>query len=428
MKLSALSLILLMFAGCKAPARAQATNEQGSTISSIKLFRAGDHTSFPSIRLNSEEVLQLVFDDLDNSNKNYYYTYQLCNADWTPSMLSPFEYIRGFQNNRISTYRNSSNTSVPYIHYQAVIPDRSSAPTRAGNYLLKVFLDNDTSKLVFTRRFVTTIDMANIAVRVQEPFNARLYKSFQKLNIVVTTDKRLQALRPDDLKVVVVQNNNWQTSLYMDRPTIYRGNYFEYSDESINVIPAGSEFRWIDLRSLRLMSDRMQDLDKSRDTTQVYMKTDRTRRGHSYYYYRDLNGSYTIENTDYTNPFWQSDYALVHLSYATENGEPIPGQDLYVFGEMTNWGTDESAKMVFNKERGIYERSFLLKQGYYNYNYATKPVKGKSTQLDFSQTEGDFSTTENSYTVLVYVRPFGARADELIGIYSVSTLLQTPIR
>src|SRR5688500_13475939 len=104
MKLSALSLLILLISGCKVPSKAQDTQVQGPNISSIKLFRAGDHTSFPAIRLNSEEVLQLVFDDLDNNNKNYYYTYQLCNADWTPSMLSSFEYIRGFQNNRISTY------------------------------------------------------------------------------------------------------------------------------------------------------------------------------------------------------------------------------------------------------------------------------------------------------------------------------------
>jgi hypothetical protein len=65
---------------------------------------------------------------------------------------------------------------------------------------------------------------------------------------------------------VVLQNNNWQTALYMDRPTIYRGNYFEYNDEAITSIPAGKEWRWIDLRSFRLLSDRMERMDKNAET------------------------------------------------------------------------------------------------------------------------------------------------------------------
>src|SRR5690606_17081013 len=156
------------------------------------------------------------------------YTFQLFNADWTPSILSPFEYIRGFQNTRISTYRNSSQSEVQYIHYQATIPDRSSAPTKAGNYLLKVFLGNDTSQLVLTKKFVVVDRQSSISVQVQQPFNARYFRSFQKLNIGVNTEKNVRVMSPNDLKVVVLQNNNWETSLYLDRPTIYRGNYYEY--------------------------------------------------------------------------------------------------------------------------------------------------------------------------------------------------------
>ncbi len=83
-------------------ATAQITNK----VHSIKLYKPGDQTSFPAIALNSNDLLELHFDDLDGDVKNYYYSYQLCNADWTPSLLHPFEYIKGFQNVRITTYRN----------------------------------------------------------------------------------------------------------------------------------------------------------------------------------------------------------------------------------------------------------------------------------------------------------------------------------
>ncbi|MEI9911453.1 MAG: type IX secretion system plug protein domain-containing protein [Bacteroidota bacterium] len=55
--------------------------------------------------------------------RNCYYTYQLCNADWSvPSSLQPFDYIRGFQSTRITNYRNSSIAISRYTHYQATIP------------------------------------------------------------------------------------------------------------------------------------------------------------------------------------------------------------------------------------------------------------------------------------------------------------------
>ena len=392
-------------------------------IGSAKLYRSGNQTSFPAIALNSNETLQLDFDDLDTRVKNYYYTYQLCNADWSPSILHSFEYIKGFQNNRITTYRNSSIATTHYVHYQATLPDRNCYPSKSGNYLLKVFSDNDTSKLVFTKRFVVLESQSSVAAQVQQAFNAQYYNNYQKLSIVVKTDSRIQALSPTDIKVVVLQNNNWQTSLFLDRPTITRGNYYEYSDEGITAMPAGKEFRWVDLRSLRLLSDRVKRMEAINDTTHIFLQPDPSRSNHPYLDYNDMNGSYVIETMESINPFWQGDYAQVHFSYFPPDNRPVSGRDVFIFGELTNYANDSSSKMTFNADRGAYEKTLFLKQGYYNYNYITLPA-GKQGYPDFSQTEGNYWGTENSYTVLVYYRPFGARADQLIGFASLNSAFQ----
>jgi hypothetical protein len=391
-------------------------------IKSIKLFKAGDQASFPVLALNSNDILQLEFDELGTRVNNYYYTYHLCNADWSRSILTTFEYIKGFQSTRISTYRNSSLATTKYVHYQATLPDRNSTPTKSGNYLLKVYLNNDTSQVAFTKRFVVVNTLAQVATQVQQPFNATLFRTGQKLQLGVQTDKRVNVMGPSDIKVVVLQNQNWQTSLYMDRPTIFRGNYFEYSDESITGMVGAKEFRWLDLRSLRLLSYRMQSLDNKGDSVHVYVKPEASRNGQGYIYYRDLNGSYTIETFESINPFWQGDYAYTHFKYFPPNNQPIGGTDVYIFGEMTNYASDTTGLMQFNSESGAYEKTLLLKQGYYNYLYVTKPVRG--TGIDFSQTEGNYWGTENNYTVLVYYRPFGARADECIGYSSLNSVFQ----
>src|SRR5688572_12096720 len=74
-----------------------------SNIASVKLHKYGDPYGYPVMKLNSSDELVLYFDDHDADVKSYYFTYQLCNADWTPSVLHPFDYIKGFQNVRLNS-------------------------------------------------------------------------------------------------------------------------------------------------------------------------------------------------------------------------------------------------------------------------------------------------------------------------------------
>lgn len=397
-----------------------------TNIHSVKLYKYGDIYSYPVMSLNSADQLELHFDDMDADVKNYYYTYQLCNADWSPANLQNFDYIRGFQSNRITTYRNSSLVYTRYTHYQAIIPDRSSIPTRSGNYLLKVFLNDDTSKLVFTKRFLIVDNKASVSAQVQQPFNVQLFKTHQRLQVAVSTaNAQINTFSPQDLKVVIVQNNVWPAALMINRPTIFRGNYYEYSDEDVTTFPAGKEWRWIDVRSLRLMSDRMLRIVDTGNRTDVYVKPDAERRQQVYTYYHDLDGIYTIENIDGNNPYWQGDYAHVHFSFFPAGNRPYEGKSIYLFGELTNYSQDDSSRMIFNEEKGAYEKILFLKQGYYNYSYVTMTDKKQpGNTASFENTEGNYWGTENSYMVMVYFRPFGARADELIGFTKLSSVFQ----
>jgi len=416
MKWCTLFLSVFLFISCKTSgvANAQSHGNTIGRIKSSKLYKAGDQTSFPALALNGNDALELHFDDLDADIKNYYYSFQLCNWDWSPSVLHTFEYTKGFQNVRITNYRNSSLSTIRYTHYQAVVPDRNSYPSRSGNYLLKVFINGDTSKLAFSKRFVVIDNKSAVAAQLQQPFNSQIFRTHQKLQIGVTTDSRIQLFGPQDLKVMILQNNNWQTALALERPTIFRGNYYEYSDESITAMPAGKEWRWIDLRSYRLKSDRMEDINTRGDTTEVYVKKEGSRNGQIYVYYRDVNGRYVIETLENINPFWQGEYGSVHFTYQPPGNKAFEGKDVYIFGELSNFAKDEDGKMDFNEEKGVYEKTLFLKQGFYNYNYITQPGNDNAYP-DFSITEGNYWGTENTYTVLVYYRPFGARADELIG-------------
>ena len=77
-------------------------------IQSIRFHTYGNQQGLPIYRLNSGDQLELHFDDMEANVKSYYYTLQLCDYNWNIVNMSPFNYLKGFTQQRITTYRYSS--------------------------------------------------------------------------------------------------------------------------------------------------------------------------------------------------------------------------------------------------------------------------------------------------------------------------------
>lgn len=392
-------------------------------IKSVQLYPAGNQVGFPVIRLNSAEQLELHFDDLDANVKNYSYTFQLCNADWTPAMLSQFDFIKGYSQMRLTTYRISSVAYTKYTHYSAVLPDRNSVPTRSGNYILKVFRDGDTSKLLISKRFLVVDQKASAPAQVQQPFNGQLFRTHQKIQFRVNITDQLNVVNHlQQIKVVIMQNNRWDNAITDIKPSFFSRNQLEFNTENDCVFPAGKEWRWLDLRSFRLQSDRVMNAQYSTTSTQIFVKPDMDRSNQRFNFFRDNNGMYYIENMEGLNPFWQSDYATVNFSFVPPNNLPLNGRDVYILGELSNYELNDNTRMKFNQEKGVYETSLFLKQGYYDYAYVTIDPNDPKRRASFDLTEGNYWESENTYTILVYYRPLAGRADELVGYSQVNSL------
>ena len=392
-------------------------------IRSAQLYPSGNQLGYPVIRLGAVGQMELHFDVLGGDVGNYSYTFQLCNADWTPAMLSHFDFIKGFSQARITDYRISSVAYTRYTHYRAVLPERNCVPSRSGNYILKVFLDGDTSNLVFTKRMLVVEDKSTIAAQIQQPYNGQLFHTHQKVQFKVSLNERVDVVNAQQqIKVAILQNNRWDNAVTGIRPTFFSRNVLEYNTENDAVFAAGKEWRWLDIRSFRLRSDRVAAIQSTAAATTITVKPDGTRSGQRFNFYRDANGRYYLQPTESINPLCQSDYATVHFTYVPEGNRPYPGKDIFLFGQLSNYNLDDTAKMKYNAEKGVYETSLLLKQGYYDYMYVTKDHDDPRHMASFSETEGDLWETENEYSILVYYRPLGGRADELIGYSRINSV------
>jgi hypothetical protein len=389
-------------------------------IRTVKLFQQNNQQSMAIWNLNSGDLLEFHFDDLAGYPKNYYYTYQLCNADWTPADVNVFDYLKGFTQNRMSQYRVSSLATTKYVHYQALLPERNCVPAKSGNYLLKVFLDADTSKLAFTKRLMVIDTKVIVGAQVQQPFDNEMLRTHQKIQVSVNT-QQLNILSPQQVKTVVIQNNRWDDAVTGLQPAFIRGNVLEYNGERDCVFPAGKEYRWADLQSFRFQSDRVDRVDKTREPNEIYIKPDQERNNLRYIFFSDRNGWDEINSTDASNPWWQGDYGYVHFTFVPANNQPYAGKNVYLMGEATGNQLGDTSKMDYDALRGVYTKTLFLKQGYYSYAYVTKDTRRPDAKADPGLTEGNYWETENQYTIFFYNRSFSARHDELVGMATINS-------
>jgi Domain of unknown function (DUF5103) len=390
-------------------------------ISTIKFNMFGDPLSYPIISLRGDDKLELHFDDMDGGVKYYYYTLELRNADWSIAQLGYFDYVKGFTQERISTYRLSSAVYTRYTHYQVMLPDRNLMPVKSGNYVLKVFLNGDTSQLAFTRRLLVVDNRLGVSAQIRQPFAQQYFRTYHRLLVQVST-KGIDVRYPQQqVKLNILQNYRWDNEIRNIQPTYIRPEMLEFVNEQEMVFPGMREWRWLNIRSFRLLGDRIASQQNTDSSYSLFVKEEKTMVGSPYYFYRDYNGRFMNETIERVNPFWEAEYANVHFSFEPPGKIPFHNMDLFVFGEITNYGKSPGARMIFNQEKGKYETDLFLKQGYYDYVYALNDRKSQEFTTD--KTEGNLWETEDTYLVLVYYRQLGGRYDELLGISRVNSYI-----
>jgi hypothetical protein len=404
-------IVFILFCSLSVNAQIQKDTVYDEHIHSVLLYNSKVEQSFPMIQLNSSDFLQLKFDDFHDEYSNYSYTIEHCDVEWNLSAISSMEYIRGFNRNFITEYKFSSNTNQNYVHYQLQFPNTDVQFLISGNYILKVFHGSDDAKPLFSARFMIYENNVQINHTLRRSTVVNERNKRQKLDLqILSPDYRID--NPfDQLKVVVMQNNNWKTAKINRRPSFFEPDRFTYDHVDANDFDGLNEFRRFDIRSFRFLGERLVRIQQ--DTAwDVFVMEDFPKNPLRYVEEFDNNGNFFIKRSDMGQSDYQADYGHVHLAfdYGTQN----PYGDYYVLGRFNNWQANEKSKMNYNFNSGNYEANIYLKQGIYDYMIGFKSFK--SAFIDYSNTEGNFYDTQNDYRVLVYYRRTGYRYDELIAV------------
>lgn len=372
------------------------------------VLKAETANSFaPIFRLGQR--FSLSFDDIEGDEKDYTYKIEHCDYHWNKSQISENEYVIGFNKNRIRAYENSFNTLQYYTHYSIRFPNEKTQIIQSGNYLISILDQND--QIVFSRRFVIVNSKTDVGVTIHRTRSIETITN--QLTVQFTINHpNLNINNPsEEIKVAVIQNNNWNTAIQNLKPQYFRMNQLVYKYDIETSFWGGNEYLNFDNKIIRNTSLNISNVYLGDDVYYTHLFTNEERAKKPYTYFPDINGNFLVRNLEGENAALDADYTWVHFSLKTEN--KLNNKDVYVYGNFNNWQLSPLNKMKYNDKIGLYELPILLKQGFYNYKYATLDHQKKINDYEI---DGSYFQTENEYTVLVYYRKMGARFDEVIGV------------
>ena len=380
-------------------------------IKSIQLRALGDNVYTAIVPLGT--VLELSFDDLEADGKDYQYKIEHMTHDWKKSRLLSSQFIDGFDENTIINVTNSFNTLQSYTHYEVRIPNANTIITKSGNYLLSV-LDDDDDEIVFTRKFVLYESAATVGIQASRSRNATTLNTQQTIEFSVNYPNLRINNPQQEINVVLLKNENWNETITDLQPTFFKPNQLKYTYSNKSNFWGGNEYLNFDSKFLRNKSINIVKIEKV-DVFQHYVYPYTYDPYLTYRYNPDINGQFVFRTLEGNDARTEADYARMHFTLEAE--EPFNDKKVHVYGAFNNFEIDDETELTYNFDDSTYRGSVLMKQGFYNYTFATVDEFGN---VDTNEINGSFFQTENQYTVIVYFKPFGSLYDRVIGMGSVS--------
>lgn len=385
-------------------------------IKTIQLFnpQTNDHT--PVIRMG-DEYLILSFDDFETGFKEYNYKIEHYNADWTPSGIFQSEFLDGYGSNYIRDYQNSFNTYQNYTNYRLILPNQDMRLKLPGNYVVKVYL-NDENQPIFTRRFAVYEDR-NVSVGLQFERAIGSGDLNQRISAVVNSSNVNLTETPDGANLFIMKNGNWEDNLLLNKPSFMNPTQLTFRNQKY-LFEGNSEYLWFDTKNTDVAALSTERIFKDEFLYHAVLRPDFPKWHLGYFDESDVNGAFYVRNVklmDQNRSNSEADYVWVH--FAMEEFDDKGGtQELYIVGAFNNWQLSPEYRFQLSSSN-YWELAALLKQGYYNYQYAVYDTI--TQEVSYSAINGSFWQTENYYQALFYYRPWGVRYDILIGYGELNT-------
>jgi hypothetical protein len=406
----------LLLLGSTLNAQVYQTGSRLETLKTLTVYPDGDWTALPVLSLGSNNKVEISFDELSHDYKRYAYRIIHCNSDWKRSDMSVLEYMDGFPENDLGGGEQSVSTLTLYTHYSLSIPNDNVKLLISGNYAVEVFDKDGNGEALLTACFMVTENKSLIDANLTATTDIDFKQQHQQLNFTLRP-VGLSINQPlNELKIIVQQNHRRDTEIRNLTPTTLNGDQVQYEHNKDLIFKGGNEYRRFEITTFKYPGLNVNRIEYFKPFYNAeLLPTDKRTSG--YTYDKDQNGRFLIHSQEALEDKTGSDYFLVHFTLPMVN--PILDEGLFLNGDFVNNRQDAASKLLYNFENKAYEKTVLLKQGAYNFQFVTKSTKGGKPSSDLI--EGSYWQTENEYQIFVYYHPIGERYDRLIGFKQVQT-------
>lgn len=374
--------------------------------------------AYPFMQPWNGEEMTLHFDIIDSHGGSLWYSLTHCDRDWNMSDLFTSDYLEGFEENQITDYLPSFNTRVNYTHYSLKLPNSDIRFLVSGNYIITVWDTGEPEAPLLRKRFFVSEGSSSAQVVFRRPMKPGTTETHQQAEITVSTGSMVVTDPYRQVTVTMMQNGRWDKAAINLTPDFVAGGRLEFNSLSEKTLmPGGNEFRYFDIKTIRQTRQNVRAIDFVNGIYQAYLLPSDNREFKPYFFNEDFNGKYVVAMEESNEPDRDADYVMVWFTLPVYS--QLKGGSVYVAGDFTGWSYGSANRMTWSAERGSYELSLLLKQGWYNYEFAFVP-SGKDLPSGFNF-EGSHWETENDYLVVTYFRDPTKRYDRLTGIALVNT-------
>ena len=381
------------------------------------------------VGVNDEaDKLYISFDEMSHDVHFYTYTVQKLefrgdHLELNNSLVSA-SYLVGFPRLDITDYEHSINTSREYTHYWFEFPNNDMLLAQSGAYRLTIYEDGNPDDRVAEIDFCVVEPLVQIDAKVRANTDIEYNGRYQQVDIDVDT-KALDLREPGEVRVVVTQNNRIDNAVSLKQPTFVEPNRLRYINNRSLIFEGGNEYHHFDAFSCFYAGHGIDRVFHENGDYHVILLPDEVTQG-QYIHEFDSDGRFIVNAERTNDPDTEAEYMWAHWTLPME--KPFFDGALYVGGDLFNNEMTLRNRMQYDNEAKCYWLTALVKQGGYDYQYWFVPknqITNQKSQITNTITttqrvDGSYWQTENTYTIYVYWRPFGAQYDRLVGVKQVS--------
>jgi len=368
---------------------------QDFTVKSLNIYTSDNLTSLPV--LTGRNKLVIEFDVQGKFIPNMNIVFRFCDKGWTPTK-NIF-----LLNSQYSTYYFLDFEELPIMvvddaryHHKSSYPDDRDQVQFPFSGKWRFYLtDTQDSSIVYaTGKFFVVNDDINLGVSIKrDELEDQSYWPVELAKAInITSDFYL----PDEFhpsfvdRIEIVDNQRLFDPVVIDRETNTLYRFYKWDANrsftfTARDIPAGNEFRQVDIRDKNLfigknVKAQLDGLEYSRFFLNPLNK--------------DLNGGKIY--SDYEDEF--STYLNVTFSIRPPEEN---FQNIFLVGAFNDWKLSLDYKM--NESGGVYSITIPLKRGIYDYQYVAANVdNGEIINEDWLVLEGNTWLNSKEYDIFLY--------------------------